>query len=239
MDNVNNEYLDTMLENGFKSFINVYIRTPAGMKHSCLDHIFFKNERNLNLKIEAGVIQTNITDHFSTIMTIEINNKKKEFTNKNVKIINYKKLNEKFKNEMWTEVFNSSDVNNSVKIFINKVSQIIFNNDSSTTIKLENSKNKKIKEWMTQGLLCFVRHKQELSIKVTKHPKNAKLVSYHHKYKNKFTTILRAAKNTYFKNKFNKVPYSPKLTWKVINEITGKHISNKEDISHVKVNNKV
>lgn len=66
---------------------------------------------------------------------------------------------------MWTEMFNSSDVNNSVKIFINKVSQIT---DSSTTIKLENSKNKKIKEWMTQGLLCSICHKQELSLKLTK-----------------------------------------------------------------------
>jgi len=92
---------------------------------------------------------------------------------------------------------------------------------------------------MIQGLLCSVRHKQELSLEVTKHPNNAKLVSYYHKYKNKFTTVLRAAKNTYFKNKFNKGSYSTKLTWKVINEITGKNISNKEDISHVKVNNKV
>lgn len=142
----------------------MYTRTPVGIKHSCLYHIFFKNEKNLNLKIEVGVIQTNIKNHFSTIMSIEIKNKKKEVTYKNVKIINYKKLNEKFKNEMWTEVFNSSDVNNSVNIFLNKVSQII---DSSTTIKLENSKNKKIKEWMTQDLLCSVRHKQELSLKVT------------------------------------------------------------------------
>lgn len=64
MDNVNNQYLDIMSENGFKSFINVHTRTPVGMKHACLDHIFFKNEKNLNLKTEAGVIQTNITDHF-------------------------------------------------------------------------------------------------------------------------------------------------------------------------------
>lgn len=41
VDNVNNEYLNIMLENGFKSFINAYTRTPVGMKHSCLDHIFF------------------------------------------------------------------------------------------------------------------------------------------------------------------------------------------------------
>lgn len=107
---------------------------------------------------------------------------------------------------MRTEVFNSNDVNNSVKMFINKVAQIV---DSSTTIKLENSKNKKIKEWMIQNLLCSVRLKQELSLKVTKHPNNAKLVSYYHKYKNKFTKILRAVKITYFKNKFNKVLFSP------------------------------
>jgi len=50
VDNVNNEYLDIMSENGFKSFINVYTRTPVGMKHSCLDHIFFKMKKILTSK---------------------------------------------------------------------------------------------------------------------------------------------------------------------------------------------
>ena len=61
---------------------------------------------------------------------------------------------------------------------------------------------------MTAELLSSVHRKQELSLKVSKHPNYINLASYYKKYKNKFTTILRAAKINYFKNKFNKVPSS-------------------------------
>jgi len=93
-----NEYLDTISEKGFRSLINVYTRTPMGQRHSCLDHIFITSGNALNSKIEAGVIQTNITDHFSTVSAIEIS-KEKSVLNCNVKTINYNDLEKFFKNE--------------------------------------------------------------------------------------------------------------------------------------------
>ena len=91
---------------------------------------------------------------------------------------------------------------------------------------------------MTAGLLCSVRRKQELSLKVCKHPNNTKLASYFKKYKNKFTTILRAAKTNYFKYKFNKLSSSPKHTWKVINEITDRKNTRNDDIKKIKINDR-
>lgn len=72
--NVNNDYLDMMAEFGFKSFINIFTRVQDIT-------IFIKtNESNLN-KTNSGVIQTQITDHFSVITAIPMinyvkNNKK-------------------------------------------------------------------------------------------------------------------------------------------------------------------
>lgn len=40
VDVTDHEYLDMFSKNGFRSFINVFSRTPIGFKHSCLDHIF-------------------------------------------------------------------------------------------------------------------------------------------------------------------------------------------------------
>lgn len=51
-----------------------------------------------------------------------------------------------FKNERWFDVLNSNDVNNYVNIFLSKVVKFIH---FSTIIKLEISKNKELKEWMT------------------------------------------------------------------------------------------
>ncbi|KAE9523752.1 hypothetical protein AGLY_015812 [Aphis glycines] len=86
-----NEYLDTISEKGFRSPINVYTRTPICQRHSCLDHIFIKSGNTLNSKIKAGIIQTNITDHFSTVLEIEIS-KGKSVSNCNVKSISYNDL---------------------------------------------------------------------------------------------------------------------------------------------------
>lgn len=75
---------------------------------------------------------------------------------------------------------------------------------------------------MDVKLLNSVRRKNYLSLKVKKHPTNEKLYSYYIKYKNNFTKILRTAKINFYKKKFNDISYSPKLTWKMIKEITKK-----------------
>jgi hypothetical protein len=59
----NNKYLDMLSESAFISFINVYIRLPKGVNHSCLDHIFINGNDNVTNKINAGVKLTDITDH--------------------------------------------------------------------------------------------------------------------------------------------------------------------------------
>lgn len=86
------------------------------MKHSSLDHICIKNVKDFNPKIEAGVLQTNYTYHFSTILSTKIK-EKKEIVKSIVKVINYKKLNETFKKEIWSDVMNPNDVNICVSFF--------------------------------------------------------------------------------------------------------------------------
>lgn len=45
-------------------------------------------------------------------------------------------------------------------------------------------KNKRLKEWMTYGLLTSARYYQSLSMKRKKHPNNLKLDSHYEKYRN-------------------------------------------------------
>jgi len=47
-----------------------------------------------------------------------------------------------------------------------------------------NAKNKRLKDWMTKGLLISVRHKQSLSMKCKKHPNNIQLNLHYKKFKN-------------------------------------------------------
>jgi len=54
---------------------------------------------------------------------------------------------------------------------------------------------------MTIGLLCSVHIKQKMAFKVNKYPDNFRLAIYYNKYKNKLSTIRRAAKINYYKKK--------------------------------------
>lgn len=77
------------------------------------------------------------------------------------------------------------------------------------------------------GLLCSVGRKQYLSLKCKNNPKNAKLISYYKIYKNTFTKFLRLAKVKFYENKYEKVSFSPKSTWKLVNNITSHNSINK------------
>lgn len=82
---------------------------------------------------------------------------------------------------------------------------------------------------MTSGLLCSLRNKQKLSIKTHKHQNNHKLRAHYLRSKNKFTTILRIAKNNYYIKKLKEVSYRSKLTYKLMNDIVNTKTEIKND----------
>lgn len=92
---------------------------------------------------------------------------------------------------------------------------------------------------MTAGLLCSARNKQKIAMKVKKNPNNTKLLKYYINYKNNFTNILRLTKIKFFKTKFKNVILSPKLTWKLIKEITNTEVNSWKEIKSILINNRV
>jgi len=232
--NVDNEYLDMLATNGFHSLINVYTRLPNNKTHSCIDHMFLKcNNSYLLDNAEAGVLQFDISDHFPTITAIPLNNNLHS-TIDTVKLIDYKLLNDKLKDEKWESVLNENNINMTLSIFYDKLLFII--NECTFNKKIV-SKDKRLKEWMTAGLLYSSRQKNELSLNSKNNPSNKNLLNNYKKYRNKFNTIVKLAKFNFYKNKFNSCSNNPKSTWKLIKNITeGSNLKNKETINHLKVN---
>ncbi|XP_022163951.1 uncharacterized protein LOC111029296 [Myzus persicae] len=180
IENINNDYLDMLAEHGYKSYINIYTRLPLKGNYSCLDHIFIKTQQsNLNL-IEAGVIQSHITDHFSIFAAVPISNHVSSDNTLIKKSVN-DLLCSLLSKENWSVLNSTLNINEQIDIFYAKLLKHIEN--SSYEIKL-NSKNKFIKEWMTKGLLISARRKNDISKLVKKHPNNVNLRAYFIKYLN-------------------------------------------------------
>jgi len=100
------------------------------------------------------------------MVSIPLTSKTKIFENP-IKIINYDKLKSILCKEKWMSVYTSNSVN-----FLSAFQKTITNaiNDS-TTSNYVNFKNKRLKEWMSKGLLCSARRKQYLSLKCKKKSK--------------------------------------------------------------------
>jgi len=161
-EHVNNEYLDMLSLNGFSSLINVYTRLPLNKTHSCLDHIFFKcSDDTLLNNTQSGVIQIDITDHCPIIASIPILKYEPQNSNK-IKHINYSLINLYLEKETWECVYNEINIDIAVINFYDKLNSVI---EKCTSEKKIVSKNKRIKEWMTAGLLCSTRKKMNFRLK--------------------------------------------------------------------------
>jgi len=184
----------------------------------------------------VGVIQTTITDHYSTILSIPLIKHFNFKSQYNLESINFDKIVNNLKTELWINLYNSKNVNKCCDIFYNILNNAI---SSATEVKNISAKHKRIKQWMTAGLLCSARNKQKIAMKVKKHPNNTNLLKYYINYKNKFTNILRLTKINFFKTKFKNVASSPKLTWKLIKEITNTEVNSSNEIKSILIDNKV
>ena len=81
----------------------------------------------------------------------QIKRKKSRLENTSYNKINYTKVIHFLEGENWEEVTNSNNIQENYNIFIYKIKSFI--NYSSTTINIKNNKIKKIKPWITIGLI--------------------------------------------------------------------------------------
>lgn len=168
-----NDYLNILASRCFLSCINGYTRV-VNNSATCIDHIFVKNIA-IN-KIDPIILKCDITDHFATIIYIDIGKISNTRVKNNLKqynIIDFVLLNNLLKNENWSCLSNNNDVDSLINIFNNKFNYII---NLSSNIKypyLNSNKSRKLKECMTRGLLVSIRHKEKLSFKLKKSPFNS------------------------------------------------------------------
>lgn len=201
-NNVENDYLDLLSSNGFISLINVYTRIPSGSSNnSCIDHIFIKSNKNKKSLDDfvAGVLQTDFSDHYTTILSIPKIIKETQ-KSASFEYINFKKLNDLLKIVNWSDLYSIGEVNESLDFVYARILDAL---NKSKSLKLLNSKSNRIKNWMTSGLLCSVRKKQELSLKTKKHPNNKNLIKYYKNYRNKLNYVIKMAKINYYNDHFN------------------------------------
>ena len=96
----------------------------------------------------------------------------------------------------------------------------------SDKIRITN-KDKKIKPWITSGIIRSIRTRDKLAKLTKQDPTNTGLINKYKKYRNFLTHIIRQTKINYYSEKFSINKDDPKRFWKIINEATNCDTENK------------
>lgn len=228
---LNTEYLNMLYSNGYISLVNCPTRVTS-TSASCLDHIFIKSIKPVIPVV--GVYQTSITDHYPVFFGWKSSRCKdqpvtKAERNNSRPVTDFDKLVSKLEKEEWQEMYAQRDVDQAFELFtqtfekhIKSASDIIVSNNTS--------KFRKLKPWMTNGLLVSIRKRDLLHkqiIKTSRRPDhNVKdllnLKTKFKLYRNFLTRLIFMTKLKYYKDKLLESNGNSKRFWSTINEITGR-----------------
>lgn len=211
------EYVSILGQCGFISTINNPTRVERNC-NSCIDHIFIKPKHNNTDNLIPIVVTSNVTDHYTTILQIVFSENKSTCINeKCISILDSNKLKTSLQNMSWEPVYLSGDVESATNKFI----AIVTNTIKQCTInKKIRRKVTKINKWVTNALLKSINTKNKLFKNCQKNPGNEELKREYKEYKNKLTSLIRKAKQNYYKKLITDNKDNNKGLWKAVQEIS-------------------
>ncbi|XP_077995944.1 uncharacterized protein LOC144449300 [Glandiceps talaboti] len=213
--------IDTLACFHFKQTISTPTRKTQNSS-STIDHLY---TNIADRSISSGTITADISDHFPIFIFFN-SVKTPPTTGVTTLIRDYSKFNgQAFRDELnaetWEKVLQCKDVNLALQHFVDRFKDIIAKHAPLKCIRTS-KKKKRVKPWLTPGILKSVRTKHKLFKKVINSRFNVTLYNHYKKYRNVLTTILRKSKCHYYANVFSLNNGKIKETWGVINELIGK-----------------
>ena len=237
------DYVRKIISAGCQSFINIPTRVykrGSRWEVSCLDHLY----SNLDPRIvDAYVIRSGISDHFSVLATIK---GVKKFKMSDVCL--FKRKAKLTANEMLN--FNT-DLNNALQgsgvpldeMNVNERTDFILRTyrkliDKYMPLRKLSRKEKKFhfKPWISKGIKISIKNRDYMYRKSLR-TKLTQDVEKYRKYRSILTKVKRLAKNLFFKNKIERFIDDKRKVWQTLNVIMHRKARKKTKISSLKDQN--
>lgn len=226
-------YLTTMANHGLECKINEPTRIKNNSK-SLIDHVFIRFNVNLKIETNAWVIDSQITDHHMTALSIEYNATFRGLvSNCNDLRLDFKLLDKALSNADWSQLYIMSSVSSAFSHFFSIFKSCI---NKSYISKNRNKKYpKKLKPWMSDALLKKVNEKNSLYKESRTNPWDHPLRNQYRICKITLKHEIILAKNNYYKSYLETNKKDPKRQWQCVKELTG--TSKKNQLSPLSVRN--
>ena len=229
------ELEDTVFVNGFNPLISIATHFKPGCKSSCIDNILTNSTDTLK---SSGVLKSNV-NHHCPIFCITSANCKPCLSIPSLPKYDYNESNMvQFENSFTNVVqsnnyYENSTINEqSFETLVNKMNMLV---DKCFLLdeNMQRSKRNRINNpWITSGIIASISRKDFLHdnwVKTTKKLKNKEgdplLYLEYKEFRRLLKGIINHAKKLYHLKQFNKAQGNSRETWKIINNIRGKHNS--------------
>lgn len=215
-----NEYLSLMGQHGFMSYINSPTRVTTETS-SCIDHLFVNKKININkLNLKSFILGTDITDHYPIMLNINseknVNNSHNHLDN-SYEFIDYASFKDKISSQDWSEVLNSNDPEQATNTFMTIFQQIL--NKYKSRKFMKSRQKKKIKEWITTGLIISIKHRDKLKKKLLRNY-TRELEKEYKLYRNQLNTLIKKQKYNYYKSQIENNMNDVKKIYRIISDAT-------------------
>lgn len=230
-----NTYLSMLNRYGFLSAINSPTRVTIETT-SIIDHIFIRKNNLSHLKFSPFVLLSSITDHYPVMLDISHESLPQMSVDnsiiKTASKINFNRFHDLVSEQDWTSVLMLEDAELAMHEFNLIMSNI---KQNSTTIVTYKSKHRKIKPWITEGIIQSIKKKDKMKHKLLLNP-NIRDKQKFTEYRNNLCKIINKRKYDYYKSKIDNANNDMKKIYKIISEATNE--KNNANESNYRICNK-
>ena len=218
LSNRSTDFLNTLTSCGFCPTISRPTRVTdhsSSLIDNILTNITSYNEAEVR---SAGILITDITDHFPIYLSTQIGNIKQVNNDNLIQSFSLRNVNN-FVNAIsatnWYHVLDEGDANVAFDMFYDTFK--ITYDACFPYVRIKNNKSKQNRApWITSGILKSIKRKDKLYRNYLKTPSPEKW-SYYRKFRNKLNHVIRIAKKHHYVEKFTECRNDSKETWKTIN----------------------
>lgn len=209
------DYLSTLARLGFRPYIESITRPETG---TCLDHIFVNRKLKVkNMSCCSYILDTDITDHYPIMLNINMSDFTSHDGGTQDTIVRTKLHLNKFKKLLkaqdWSNITNNRCPEIATKNFISTYKNLM--NQATESYNLVTRVQKKIKPWITGGLITSIKHRDKMKKRLLNND-STELKNEYKLYRNYLNKLINKQKNDYYKTEIDNNKHNVKKIYEII-----------------------
>lgn len=194
-----NDYLSTMAQQGFVSYVNSITRPDS---NTCLDHIFVSQKlKSGKLGLSSFILDSHVTDHYPTMLNVRFDSKicnsmaSGVITKTKLDVDGFRAL---LRSQDWSCVLGVQSTEVAASTFIDVYRNLMKETETEHVIRIR--QHRKLKNWVTGGIITSIKNRDKMKKKLLRNY-SVELENRYKTYRNYLTKLVHIQKTDTIKTK--------------------------------------